>query len=31
MLDLKTLEINIPSMDFGEYTTMISAPPKFGE
>jgi hypothetical protein len=29
--DLEALELNIPSMDFGTYTTMLSAPPKYGK
>lgn len=31
MLDLNNLEVNIPSTEFGTYTTVLSAPPKFGK
>ena len=30
-VDLMTLEVNIPSRDFGAYTTFLSAPPKIGK
>ena len=31
MIDLMELDINIPSTSFDNYTTMLSAPPKFGK
>lgn len=30
-IDLETLEVNIPSINFGEYTTLLSGPPKSGK
>jgi hypothetical protein len=31
VLDLMSLEVNIPSRDFGTYCTSLSAPPKYGK
>lgn len=31
VFDLLDLEVNIPSQEFGSYTTHLSAPPKFGK